>query len=93
LITSSHRQVLTHRYLCCWILDRMIQMTCLQLKRKCLLLKLSFVCPLIFVHFSSVTIFSLGQNGLSVTALPTLALSLWENLSQLMLPVSEPPTT
>jgi hypothetical protein len=51
----------------------------------------------IFCQFF-ISIFSLGQTGLSVTALPILTLCLWENLSRLMssrliLPVSEPPTT
>lgn len=56
LISSSLRQVLAHRHLYCWILDMIIQITCLQFKRKCLLLKLSFVCHLIFfVNFSSVS--------------------------------------
>lgn len=55
LISSRYRQVLAHRHLYCWRLDTIIQMTCLQFKWKCLLLKLSFVCHLIFfVSFSSV---------------------------------------
>ena len=48
MISSSYRQVLAQRHLYCWILDTMTQMTCLEFKRICFLLKLSFVCHLIF---------------------------------------------
>jgi hypothetical protein len=46
----SHLQWPMHHHLYCWTLEMMIQMTYLQFKRRCLLLKLSFV--IFFLNFS-----------------------------------------
>jgi hypothetical protein len=47
LVSSRQVQVLTHHHLDCYTFERMIQMTCLQLKRKCRLVALSFVCHIL----------------------------------------------
>jgi len=44
LISSCQLQGRTHHHLDCYTFERMIQMTCLQFKRKCRLLVLSLVC-------------------------------------------------
>ena len=46
LISSGHLQGFTYNHMYCWILEMMLQMTGQQFKRKCLLLKLSFVCKI-----------------------------------------------
>jgi hypothetical protein len=69
-----------HRCLYCWTLEMMIQMSCLQFKWKCLLIKLPFVCQSFKVFPKYEYIFSLGQNRLSGTVLPNFTWPLWGNL-------------
>jgi hypothetical protein len=82
LISSSHLQGLLHHHLYCWTMEIMIQMTCLQFKRDCLILKLSFVWHFIFFcnFYKYDCIFLLGQNTLSGT-IPPFQHCLWENVS------------
>lgn len=70
-VSSSH--------LYCWTLQIMIQMTHLQVIRNFFLVKFSFVSSDFCKFF--MCIFSLGQSRLPRTALPTLTLHFWENLS------------
>jgi hypothetical protein len=82
----------------CLALKTMMQMIRLQLKRKRLLLKLSFVCYFIFyVKFHSTNKLYFSQKRLSGAFPLILTLHLWENLSritssELTSPVSELPT-
>ena len=86
LICSSHLQGLVCDHLYCWTMEMRKFMT------KFLFPKLSFVWHLIFCNsFISVTLSFLGQNTFSGT-IPPFQHCLWENLSQLTLPASEPPT-
>ena len=76
-------QELVPLHVCCWTSQMMIQMTRLQVSWKCLHLKLSFVCNLVFLQvfheYDSSSFFF--QNKLSATTLPILTWRLWENLS------------
>jgi hypothetical protein len=49
LVSSCQVQVLIHHHLDCYTFERMIQMTCLQLKRQCRLLALSLVCHILLI--------------------------------------------
>ena len=85
LLCSSHLQGLLHIHLYSWTLELMIQITCPEFKRKCLLLKLSFALQISYfcTFFVSVNItFFPGQNSLSGTTLTILMLCFWENLLQ-----------
>ena len=59
LISSRQLQGLTHHHLDCYTFQKMIQMTCLQFRRKCRLLALSLVLSyfVILVNISKVLLF------------------------------------
>jgi hypothetical protein len=48
LVSSRQLQGLTHHHLECYMFEKMIQMTCLQFKRKCLLFALSLACHIFY---------------------------------------------
>jgi hypothetical protein len=92
LIRSSRLQGLVNSHVYCWTLE-VIHMTCLQLKRKCFLLKLSFVCHFTFLWFfiSMNLYFLLGQNRLEA---PPFSHCVYGKIClHLTFPVSQLPVT